>query len=535
MIILNAMKLINLISTTFGIGVQDLLLKESFNEVEVCFRLPRPFCVIADDINLFYAQILDDCQFDFLYCGNSEITINSLHSITDVENFVSHISDKLASLDLNDPDDIEVVNSFSILVKIRKEIRERVLNIYDFIALCNYWNDLTWENRLFVLSKEELKRGIVFYLLEDDICSFKTEGFYFSHNREEKPHIVNCLEDIRENVYWGNLDVYKLPPLYFHITQRSNVENIFQETFDVLSAVFSLCSILDIVSLNAKDGKLVYKLCGYKNINGELNIDNSFSLLKNTENEYFKIFRWIYIGEGNKTDKIGIARNVLSLFIANDNIAIEDNVFISIQSSFKTYLKENLDKYVAIRNQIYQELDAIISLSSAVKKDFLEGFKHNLLACITFFFSTIVLEVLGGNSKSYFLFTKEVCILCYAVFFISFLYLLWMRSDIEVEKKNISNRYVVLKKRYSDLLIPKEIDIILRNGEELKEQMGYIDLVKKKYTALWICSLLTLCVIVTVLSPIGNMFAGMIFAFKSIIVIFGLLIFLLVRLGSFIL
>ena len=65
------------------------------------------------------------------------------------------------------------------------------------------------------------------------------------------------------------------------------MENIFQETFDVLSAVFSLCSILDIVSLNAKDGKLVYKLCGYKNINGELNIDNSFSLLKNTENEYF--------------------------------------------------------------------------------------------------------------------------------------------------------------------------------------------------------------------------------------------------------
>ena len=77
-----------------------------------------------------------------------------MHSITDVENFVSHISDKLASLDLNDPDDIEVVNSFSILVKIRKEIRERVLNIYDFIALCNYWNDLTWENRLFVLSKK---------------------------------------------------------------------------------------------------------------------------------------------------------------------------------------------------------------------------------------------------------------------------------------------------------------------------------------------------------------------------------------------
>lgn len=140
-----------------------------------------------------------------------------MYSIIDVENFVSYISDKFVSLDLNDFDDIEVVNFFFILVKIRKEIRERVLNIYDFIVLCNYWNDLIWENWLFVLLKEELKRGIVFYFLEDDICFFKIEGFYFFYNREEKFYIVNCLEDIRENVYWGNFDVYKLIFLYFYI------------------------------------------------------------------------------------------------------------------------------------------------------------------------------------------------------------------------------------------------------------------------------------------------------------------------------
>lgn len=104
-----------------------------------------------------------------------------------------------------------------------------------------------------------------------------------------------------------------------------------------------------------------------------------------------------------------------------------------------------------------------------VKKDFLEGFKYNFFVCIMFFFSIIVLEVLGGNFKFYFLFIKEVCILCYVVFFILFLYLFWMWGDIEVEKKNISNWYVVLKKWYLDLLIFKEIDIILRNGEELKE------------------------------------------------------------------
>lgn len=500
------MRLINLISATFGIDVQNILLKESMNEVEASFKISYIFNVTVGDINSFYAQILDDCQFDFLYCENSEATLDLPHNEADIEKFINYISEKLNGLDLNDPDDIEVVDSFSIIVKIRKEIKESVLNVYDFIALCDYWSSLTWENRLLALSKKELKDGILFFLLDENAPSFKTDGFYFSHNREDKPRLLDCLEDIRENVYWGNLDVFKLTPLYFHIVNRSNTENIFQETFDVLSAIFSLCSIFDIVSLNAKDGILMYKLCGYKNINGSLDISNSLEMLKRTEPEYFKIFKWIYVGEGNRTDKIGIARNVLSLFITNESVVIEDNVFVSVQSSFKTYLKENLDKYVAVRNQIYQELDVIIALSSVVKKEFLEGFKQNLLACVTFFFSTIVLKVLGDDSKLSFLFPKEICILCYVVFFISFLYLFWLRGDIEIEKKSISNRYAVLKKRYSDLLISREIDIILRDGQELKEQMNYIDQVKRKYTFLWIFSLLILCIIVTALSPIGDLF-----------------------------
>lgn len=523
------MKLISLISTTFGIDQQNILLKESISEVEASFKIPHRFNIVVDNINSFYTQISDDCQFDFLYCENSEVTLSLSDNMADSEEFIEYIKDKLQSLNLNDPDDIEVADSFSIIIKIRKEIRERVLNVYDFIALCDYWSQLTWENRLLALSKEELRNGVVFYLIDEDAPSFKTGGFYFSRDQNDKPHIIDCLKDIRENVYWGNLDEFKLTPLYFHIIHRSDVENIFQKTFDVLSTIFSLCSIFDIVSLNARDGTLTYKLCGYKNINGNLNINDSLVRLESVESEYYKIFKWIYVGEGNRTDKVGIARNVLSLFITNESIIIDDNAFVSVQSSFKIYLKENLDKYVAVRNQIYQELDAIIALSSSVKKDFLQGFKQNLLTCVTFFFSTIILEVLGDDSKSSFLFSKDVCILCYIVFFISLLYLRWLRGDIEVEKKSISNRYDVLKKRYSDLLIPKEIDIILRNGEDLKEQMVYINEVKRKYTVLWLYSLLILCVTVTVLSPARDLFAEMVFVFKIIVVILGQLILLFVK------
>lgn len=517
-IILNVMKIVNFISEIFGVEVCNISLKESIKEVEISFKLPHIIsCGNIPSSDL----ILDHYLIDFLYCGSSELTFDKNDGIETFGSFIDNINakieEKVESLDLNDPDYLQIMSSLSILIKIRKEIRDRVLNIYNFISFCEYWNILTWENRLSVLSQPELKNGLVFFLLEKDVCPFKTEAFFFSHDLNDKPRIVDCLDDIRENVYWGNLDLYQLTPLYFHIIERSSTRNIVEDTFDVLSTIFSLCSIFDIVSLNAKEEKLVYKLCGYKNINSELNITQNFNDLKNVENEYFKLFKWIYISDGNRTDKVGIVRNVLSLFITDENIIIQENVFLSVQSSFKTYLKENLDKYVAIRNQIYQELDAIIALSASIKKEFLQGFKHNLFACVTFFFSTIVLEVLGNNSQSSFLFSKDICILCYAVFFISFLYLFWIRSDVNIDKMNIINRYDILKKRYSDLLIPEEIDIILRNGEELKEQVEYIDFIKKKYSRLWFFSLLILSTVVTMLSPAGQIFIKIIVDFKSIV------------------
>ncbi len=493
------MKIIEEVSSIFGVCIEDILMKESLYNAEISFRISCRFDLTGEKLLNLKELIYDDYQIDFLYCQSSEITLNANYTLSCADEFVAKIIGKMEDLDWNDPDDIQVLNSLVIQIVIRKEIREQVLSVYSFVSLCLFWEELLWRERLDTLSKNDLRNGVVFYLLEDDVHPFKTEAFYFTNDRNLKPRIANYTEVVRENVYWSNIDIYPLNPIYFHIIERNDIGNIFTETFDVLSTVLSICTLFDITSICEEDC-LKYKLCGYKNIAGKLNIEMYSIELAKTESEYYKLFKWVYVGEGNKSDKIGIVRNILSLFIANNSIEIQENVFLSVQSSFKTYLKDNLDKYVAIRNQIYQELDSVIALSSTAKKDFLDGFKNNLLACVTFFFSTFVLEVLGENQQSTNLFSFDAAILCYAIFLISFLYMLWMRGDIEHEKKNISKRYSILKKRYSDLLIPREIDMILRNGEELDEQINYINLIKKKYTILWICSLLILVIIVAVLS-----------------------------------
>ena len=58
------------------------------------------------------------------------------------------------------------------------------------------------------------------------------------------------------------MDLYPFSPIYFYCIQRPNVENAFVKSFDILSVVFSLCTLFDITSLD--NNILKFKLCGYK-------------------------------------------------------------------------------------------------------------------------------------------------------------------------------------------------------------------------------------------------------------------------------
>jgi hypothetical protein len=498
------MKLSESLSSILGVDEKAISINESFYNLDIKINISESFHIKGNDILFLNELIKDDFQIDFLYCDSSDKTFNKSDIFLLADKFAKEIEEKLKDLDFSDPDDLQVINSFKIQISIRKKIADQILCIYNFSAFCKYWGNLSWKDRLTALSESELKKGVIFYLLEGNILPFKTEGFYFTNDVSIKPHLIDCIEDVRENVYWCDIDMYPLTPISFHFIERPLVNNIFVNTFDTLSIFFSLCTLFDITTISENGEKLKFKLCGYKNICGIFCLNQHSENLIQTESEYYKLFRWVYIGEGNKSDKIGIVRNILSLFINSNNINIQENVFVSVKSSFKTYLKENLNKYVAIRNQIFQELDSIIALSSTVKKDFLDGFKKNLLACITFFMSTLVLKVIVNDSTSKKIFSSKIALLSYAVFFISFLYMLWMKKDIDNEKKNIVKRYSILKERYSDLLIPEEIDVIFRHGEELNDQLSYIDDIKKRYALLWEYSLFVLFFVVTILSDIGS-------------------------------
>jgi len=62
-----------------------------------------------------------------------------------------------------------------------------------------------------------------------------------------------------------------------------------------------------------------------------------------------EIFDWVYT-DGNYTDKIGLARNLISIHLKNDNLlTLDEGTIHSLESGYDIYLKDNVKQYIEIK------------------------------------------------------------------------------------------------------------------------------------------------------------------------------------------
>lgn len=86
-----------------------------------------------------------------------------------------------------------------------------------------------------------------------------------------------------------------------------------------------------------------------------------------TENrELYKIYEWIST-DGNAMDKAIIARNIISLYSQFTSIIeIDAKTFSFIQSNFKLYQKDNVDKYIEVKNKVAEYILEIVNSTSNI-------------------------------------------------------------------------------------------------------------------------------------------------------------------------
>ena len=120
-----------------------------------------------------------------------------------------------------------------------------------------------------------------------------------------------------------------------------------------------------------------------------------------------------------------------------------------------------------------------------MSSSFSSKIRNNILAMITFCFTTLLLTVIS-NGKIENIFTKDIATLSYAFMFGSLIYFAITLYDFYKDKKRYINFYNRQKAFYSDVLCDKDLDTIFMQNRPFEEDIKDINFVRLRYTIFWI-------------------------------------------------
>ncbi|MBE9175216.1 hypothetical protein IQ225_07670, partial [Synechocystis salina LEGE 06155] len=388
--------------------------------------------------------------------GNDPVTIKSNND--NINEFKENISEKIKYFDNED-------GLIKLELSIKKILENGHISIYVFNEFCSFLDGLSPIKFLDIISKDlETNTYLYFEFVSSDNKKYKSQhiGIGIKPVNDDSNNTGRLSNKVKQNCHFINFSQYPYLPSYFYLVERPSENDIITNLFDKLAVVFLIASIYDVVTIHERNN-LTFKLNGYKTIEGNLDIKN-----KNTPNEsintYFKIYDWIYSESGSVTDKIGLVRNILSLYIDSNSIEIDDDVYFSIQSGFKVYLKENLNKYIEIRGKISEQLLALSQKAGQILDTYFSNFQKSISAFITFFISVFLVRVLSsGNFID--TFTKDATIIAFFLIYISLIYMIYSLRILNKERERLSHKYVMLKERFQDLLVMQDIEKILNKDK----------------------------------------------------------------------
>lgn len=409
-----------------------------------------------------------------------DIKIGSLETVSlgsAILNIPGFILDLKSKLDAK-------VNGEKITLKvvISKKIQNDTLSIYSFENFLRYLKSLSPIELINLLNSWGRSNSFSFHLINDSYNN-KTSKFVFFSSKREDALIVN--EEIRRKKTEGAISCCHhtngsgllLLPEDFKLVNPDQSD--LKVLFDKLCSVYCLFYISDISEI--KPEGFYFKINGYKSIISELTFNN---LPLISLDDYYDIYLWAY-QDGNLSDKLGLARNLLSLHLEDKSkLLLQEGVNESIKSAYKIYLEGNIKQYIDIRNKISDQLLEFNKRAITIVDAFAGNFQKSIFAFLTFLISLVIMRL--ANKQGELSISGSAAILCIALYIAVIIFIIYSRWELSEQKTRLEKSYLNMKKRFKDLLDEKDIFRIMKDDDEHKEDLKFIDSKKKKYTQMWI-------------------------------------------------
>ncbi len=366
--------------------------------------------------------------------------------------------------------------------------------IFDVASFINFLREEKLVDTLENLSSRFNNKNIQFYCFEDSeefsngyfnfisvgIDARYIDKFNSKDERDLKLDLYDARVDLRNKAsHFFNAGSLRFIPEHFSFDVEIRAAH-WKDVFERWETIFYLVYLSDYSSI--EENIIGFKIKGYKTLSCKTDGGVPKTVLK----ELRQVYEWVY-SEGPFIDKIGIARNVLSIHIVNDDInTLEIGTCASAQSGYDLYLKDNVKQYIEVKNKIADMLHSQSEKSSAIVKDMFNMFKTSIWTFITFFITVFLFRssLNSSGDKGSAVFWVGI-----ALILVSFLYILFARKEVEDEQQRLISKYSEISNRYKDLLNKADLEKILRpsNGSSSEEiEITYIDKKKEKYTKYWL-------------------------------------------------
>lgn len=395
----------------------------------------------------------------------------------EIGNFYIISQEKYDDLDL---EYIEEISNVRLSIKIFKSERETI--IFNQEVFFNMIREISLKDILSIF-----KRKTSPILIKNPFSDVSLKTNLIGYNSD-----VDILEnkEISIQCLFYNYSEFKFSPENFSFNSSENQDD-FSIIIQKLHLIFILFFLFDISEI--KDNEIFIKLKGYKTY--EYKLDFS-SLNLNSVSEYKKIYEWVYSDKGKIEDKLGIVRNILSFYLKQDDIELDNRIFPSILSANQMYIKGNLSKYLDSRSKIYEQVDQITNKINSSLDTFLNNFQKSVFAFISFYIGAFAIRVFNNKVDISNVVNKEVTLFGIGLLVISLIFMIFSLISLNLDLQRVKDKYKIIKQRFEDILNKDDIDKILNKDKEFNKDFKFYKKRRCQILSLWILTLvILLCVL----------------------------------------
>lgn len=420
------------------------------------------------------------------------LIVVSGESILDLYSDVGDLADIYNVDEIEAYQDIEVKITYSIT----KIIKERVISVYSSLVFTEYLGQsnlsafLNAINKLFSDSLTVEVWDDNFQRLNSSTIGFvkKDDDFHPSKIEYRNSRIASQRKFCQIDALKWNL----LPEDLLMNGANNELLKIFKKA----ELALSLLSICD--NTKIADNNYAYRLCGYKSLMKsvdatrlvDLDLDEIYC------QSWFEIYDWVYTG-GYTSDRLIIARNIISLNCDESIIAINESTLRSIKSNFKIFEQDNVRQYIKVRNEISSMLINMQKDVNGIVDGFVSDFKKNIMTTFSFFLTVVVVRVIAkGDFTGGF--TWPIFMLSMIFLILSCVFLYYSRMELESKEKLFTKHYKQIEGRYKSLLSEDELKEMFDDCDpnKLDSHANYIEWKKNIYTGLWVVCIVLLTLFV---------------------------------------